>query len=590
MRKGRALGTMVGALGLLVAGGGLSGCDVGNSPVRGGTSALDFGLFENVVGRGEQPVVRLQLFLASPFFHWDFRDTALIGNRLAPGTGTFLGTFDLARVSLGLRPFAQYTSDHAYWEQLTERREIWRQHEVVLFARDPVEMSRMHRGLVHDNDHANPSAVPARWRDEWRAERIPDARTMWYPPQKGWDTVWDNGDPNRPPQPVLARLGRHDFWGGNTPEGPGALPDGEGSIKAAKVYDHGLCGMEMPFVTGDPNNLGLLEQIAKLVPEFIAKDLMQRSSTHKLERRWLHVAPYLDFTTHKEDAQLGGFFLNMNLQFQVIFDGGPNLTLHGAHAFQLFEGRLTVAGDNLYMASSGTGSEEAKDSLMRGLYRVMDRPLRPSDRPRTMAEAIFQEADKLQVYRADVGSYPCTERAPADETVEASSNGECSSLVQELDGHLAQATNNLSQALGLTAEERAQLRDENMLGTRIVGGTTVYKNIRCAAPPHAPDIRAAGVCEYVLPAKRLLVLPNAVKLVFIDDKKEISNPAYPIWLHALDAARFDIRNYEKLCGSFVEQVPGTTFARPFPAVKRDFVRYLCANPPACTQIIEETTP
>jgi hypothetical protein len=564
---------------------------VGNSPVRGGTSALDFGLFENVVGRGEQPVVRLQLFLASPFFHWDFRDTALIGNRLAPGTGTFLGTFDLARVSLGLRPFAQYTSDHAYWEQLTERREIWRQHEVVLFARDPVEMSRMHRGLVHDNDHANPSAVPARWRDEWRAERIPDARTMWYPPQKGWDTVWDNGDPNRPPQPVLARLGRHDFWGGNTPEGPGALPDGEGSIKAAKVYDHGLCGMEMPFVTGDPNNLGLLEQIAKLVPEFIAKDLMQRSSTHKLERRWLHVAPYLDFTTHKEDAQLGGFFLNMNLQFQVIFDGGPNLTLHGAHAFQLFEGRLTVAGDNLYMASSGTGSEEAKDSLMRGLYRVMDRPLRPSDRPRTMAEAIFQEADKLQVYRADVGSYPCTERAPADETVELITPGSpCYTFVTQLQDDVQNAIASLSSALGLTGEESTQLVHETLLGTTVVGGSTVYKNIRCAAPPHAPDVRAEGVCEYRLPAKRLLVLPDAVKLVFLDEKKEVSNPVYPIWLHALDLAATAPQGYARLCGSFRDQIPGTTFARAQVSINRDFVRYRCGNAPECSVLIEETTP
>jgi hypothetical protein len=166
---------------------------VGNSPVRGGTSALDFGLFEqSPSGGGESPIVRLQLFLASPYFHWDFRDTALIGNQLAPGTGSFLGTFDLSQVSLGLRPFVQYTSDHAYWQQLTDGREIWRQHEVVVFARDPMEMSRLHRGLVGPGDHLNPSAVPTRWRDEWRPERIPDARTMWYPPQKGWDTVWDN--------------------------------------------------------------------------------------------------------------------------------------------------------------------------------------------------------------------------------------------------------------------------------------------------------------------------------------------------------------------------------------------------------------
>jgi hypothetical protein len=573
---------------------------VGNSPVRGGTSALDFGLFENVVGRGEQPVVRLQLFLASPFFHWDFRDTALVGNRLAPGTGTFLGTFDLARVSLGLRPFAQYTSDHAYWEQLTDRREIWRQHEVVLFARDPVEMIRLHRGLVHDNDHANPSAVPARWRDEWRAERIPDARTMWYPPQKGWDTVWDNGDPNRPPQPVLARLGRHDFWGGNTPEGPGALPDGEGSIKAAKVYDHGLCGREMPYVTGNPNAPGLLEAVAKLVPEFIARSFFNGGySCAAVERRWLHAAPFLDFTTPKEDAQLGGFFLNMNLQFQVVFNGGPNLVLHGAHGFQLFDGRLTVASTSLYMEGSGTGSDGAKLDLLRGLYRGLDRPLRPSEDATTMAGAVFKEADKQQAYRGDFGTTACMERAPGDESVEIAPGGECESFVQILDGNLTQAINNLGAALGLTAEERVQLRNDTMLGSRVDGGRTVYKNIRCAAGPRSDTSqRAEGVCEYRLPAKRILGLPDAVKLVFVDDRKEIANPAYPIWLHALDLSATAPQAYEKLCGSFREQTPGSSFVRPFPSVSKDLLRYRCGSPDPtcsmfpeaadCTTLVEET--
>ena len=48
--------------------------------------------------------------------------------------------------------------------------------------------------------------------------------------------------------PVDLDLMPSQFWGSATPSGPGAAPNGDGSVKAARLYDHGACSLNVSLV------------------------------------------------------------------------------------------------------------------------------------------------------------------------------------------------------------------------------------------------------------------------------------------------------------------------------------------------------
>ena len=52
-------------------------------------------------------------------------------------------------------------------------------------------------------------------------------------------------------------------------------------------------------------------------------------------------------------------------------------------------------------------------------------------------------------------------------------------------------------------------------------------NFRCAHFPNVDPDRTNGQCQYVLRAKRLNALPDAVELVFLDDPHDFRTPSIP---------------------------------------------------------------
>jgi len=368
----------------------VAGCDPGNPQVRPGRNNLIFGTThcDPTTTTCVQSAALVDRYIASPFFHYDFRADELTGN--ADGMPV---PFDLTSYSLGNsdQPYVQYAADTAFWTTLTAINingastgiPYWNQHEVLLFARDPVEMNATFRSYAQtrltlfgdDPSTVNPAnsgqvkqdlaqifgpgtpTDPGDWRLEWHncqvpagsnsscnGASMPDAATMFYPPQPGWQTT-DLSVP-QVSVPLTASVSPTNFWGTLTPIGPGAAPAHEyqGSIKAAKVINHGICSSAQPYIT--PDGKGILEQLANKLPIAVAAGI---DSGENVEARWLNLAPFLDFTTDVEDAQLGGFFLNFNVQANIkiggIFTGGgPNAFYHDAHRWRLFDGRLTTDG------------------------------------------------------------------------------------------------------------------------------------------------------------------------------------------------------------------------------------------------------
>lgn len=566
-----------GFLGMAVAGGILSACDVGNPPVRAGGSFLEFGDREpNPLGGSPQKVVRLSHFAGSPFFQWDFRDWQLEGNRRPGDLLDFVLPAAALPHTFDANLFARYSSSHAFWTSLSStegaQRPLWTQHEVLLFARDPVEHERYLRTFLSPNDFNNPN-FPSRWRAEWTHALVPDVATMWYPPQANWSGA-----------SVDADLYTERFWGNQVPDGPASAPAGSGSVKTAKVINHGLCSRSIPYYTGstDPTKQGLLEQVAAGVPRLIAAGVFEDYPCAGVIKRWLHVAPFLDLTTEKEDAQHGGFFVNFSVQFNVIFGGGPNLLVHAAEHLKLLDGRLTTAGEDLFMMGAGTGANDALRPLRIALERAMDGPMRPSDTPKTFAQGVWQAADQLQVYVGINLAHPgeptdmCTQRAPGDETVlpNPAATDTCGAFWDRLNQDVKAALSDVGTTLGLSAAEKAQVED-TLNATEVRGNTAVLRNFRCVKPASATE----GHCEYILRAKRLNVLPDAAELVFVDDTREVSNPTYPVWLHFLQFVPASPAPYASLCGGPVAQVPGTTFTRSLPAIATNGTAYVCKSWP-----------
>ena len=627
---------------------GASQCNVGNPEVRAGRNDLIFGTTScDPASNTCVDTPRIDRYIASPFYHYDFRSWALQGN------SDGLPGFDLTSFSLANTPYVQYAADTAFWTTLSGggstpgTQDYWNQNEVLLFARDPVEMTNHFRDIVTTqfiSDGVDPSITnpqdsgtvkdelakilgpgtpdaPGIWRFQWHncqvpqgstfgcggAGDTPNAATLLYPPQRDWTTT-DLSVPQFS-VPVVANVTPLSFWpGGVTPSGPGSLPHPQdvGSIKAAKVINHGICASFSAYCSGPPDatgaptcceggpdaegrllcpdghtvGTGLFEQLAANIPLTLAKGL---DSGNNLERRWLDVAPFLNFTEEQEDAQLGGFFLGFNFQANVIAGGGPNIFYYDAHTWKLFDGRLTAGGEILYSFGDGAAADCLRYSSDSLLTREIDSPTLASTdvvrltgaSPSTLAQAIFQGANKKQVYvgkfniadqcdgQADLGVAGTPQNPPPKD--------DCGDFFNSLQNDLDDALSILSGPLGITTSQAAQIK-ATMNATNSAG---ILKNLRCA---QFPGDEAAS-CQYVMRAKRLNVYPDGIELVFIDDPHDFSNPSYPIWLillaNKLENPNAAIDLYGALCGQPHAQTPGTLGSRSFNMDAVDFARYSC---------------
>jgi hypothetical protein len=185
---------------------------------------------------------------------------------------------------------------------------------------------------------------------------------------------------------------------------------------------------------------------------------------------------------------------------------------------------------------------------MLGIYdklgHTVSRDLRPTDTPGSLAEGVWQTADVLQSFSGPL-PFGCAQESPGEETVTWTPQPnptQCGGFISFIQGAAATAAASalpdlismgpqVTQPPAFTPADVQQIKDT--VTQRIFEprrGTNVYKNFRCVN-------RGGGgpVCEYILRAKRLNVYPDGVELVFIDDRREFSNPTYPVWLIAWDA-------------------------------------------------------
>jgi hypothetical protein len=597
---------MRGPLVMAMAGVGLVAACQGNPPVHTGTGLLEF-ITQPVTRPPARSIARteLSLYTASPFFHWDYRGDALVNDAIN-GVTTPMQPFDLTMYALDMSPplSARYRNSTPYWFQAAvigadglptgTTFNLFNQHEILLFARDPHEFTDALRNLplapdtcnggcdssIEQNDITGPNSIPTEWDAAWGVgtafNPVPVAATMFYPPTPGWKTLGPPG-----PTPLqTSTLTTANFWPTMPPPagGPGALPDGSGSVKAVKVINHGLCSTFQPYTNA--TGTGLLDLATSMLPAIVAGFVCKE--VESVELRFSRAGSFLDFTNDQEADQIGGLFVGFNVQANLnssFGTGGPNIVWRSAHDFKLFEGRPTVSGEPLVTRSidvQGSGSSEAWVTLDAAFTKQMSSPLSSGQGPGSVPELVWQLANEQLVFPTPLLQPPCAQTTPGDDTIPFTASPSptdmthCGAFISAIMSSVTTAMNDLNAnpfisffGAKFTPAEMTQIATTTLLAATPSGS---FANFRCAQFADMP----APACQYVLPVKRMNIYPDGFELVFLDNIREPANPVYPIWLLALDGVSnptpptFAVPSlYGTLCGSPVMQTPGTLGARAF---------------------------
>jgi hypothetical protein len=281
----------------------------------------------------------------------------------------------------------------------------------------------------------------------------------------------------------------------------------------------------------------------------------------------VHLATFLHQDADETTDQHGGFFLQFAFRNEFCH---MNFTTDTARYNVAFEWQLTSDGgfvrDMLatpprrldgrpvpvpVFKDGNTGGHDSVD-----LHFAFDAALSGSrEGGSSLPRSIYETVDKLLVYAGAAclpgkNCYPCTPQGPAlggsppiypqhDPTVPVvpaadydGTNGQpsgtemCNSKDSPFLYDLYQSFR--SAAMPLSSEERAEVIEE-VFGS--LDGVS-YDRIRCNSYHDQSTDADVSRCEYVIPAKRVVVTPDQLELVFLDNDTEIGNPAYPIYLIA----------------------------------------------------------
>ncbi|MEJ7731094.1 MAG: hypothetical protein WKG00_18000 [Polyangiaceae bacterium] len=300
------------------------------------------------------------------------------------------------------------------------------------------------------------------------------------------------------------------------PWGPAAVPDGQGSVKAARVYDHGACSLQRPVSSiYDVVNERLFETFGRQAE-------VEQDCGIEVLRYGSHAVTYLDHDPGDPVSARGGFMLDFHYYIDThnIFAANIDIWFNSDFRFQLTgpgaalqdgtpvgAGVLDVAPRINYFHVDGYGAQGIADRLQTGLAETLPDTLR----------AVSLDEQSRNPFE---GSSSCD---PADDTPCVGAAGILGV------GVAAGAT-----ALGLLPDESVALQ----LLVANDGGNAHWRCVRTTPGADACDSNpppAEHECRFVTRAKRLNVYPDAVELVWFDGK-ELDNPAYALWVAAHNPA------------------------------------------------------
>lgn len=366
--------------------------------------------------------------------------------------------------------------------------------EVVVFTLDPSQhLQTLRRDAV---DATQPSGRFDQWdRDAGITQQSwPDGVTLQWPsptmPCIGGACI----DPST--VPVTHRLLLGEFFPSpfQPPQGPGLLPMGKGSVKAAAVYDHGACSREV----------SLQEQFDRQLTQLPALIHGADIPVHGLYT--IRIASFLDHVTGDPLSLTGGYILAVRL-FADVVDPAPTFDLNLAVEFRIrrlasglivAERTVLNAAPILFNVAAAFLEKEFNDRVATQQHQDLFPPNLDLDADGIPESHLLAGDTVCDPLAAD----PCTNVRIAASAIAASGAESLGLSAADRD------------QVALTAGERSNWSCRPVTDSYTVSGETVTVDRRR--------------CMYFVPAKRVNAFPDSFESVFFDGT-EPENPAFAIW-------------------------------------------------------------
>ncbi len=399
--------------------------------------------------------------------------------------------------------------------------------QLALFARDPREVT----------DTLDTTFDPTVWEATTNPCALPGVRFVTA--ESIPNAAYQEGSTTAP-------IVTGDFW--TDPPcatGPGAVPDGHGSIKSMRTYREGLCRASVPLGP-------IVQQIVGSLKQELAGAVLKAPYCSDAFVQYMDTTTYLSHQSTASDrlpdaVPSGGFSLLFGSQFHHYLPIPDTFTqVSYRYELRLSDGRLTAAPFKNELAAQGYSASDAITALQGGLENDIPAAInQASDFSQVIAPALENNQTTCTQDEECGPSEGClpSPTLPGKRTCQHYTLGTCE---PETDPSTGKPVSSITADLLLCKGARDLFRTAIDRGADQLGLSSAdkgaleatadhftlqkYDNWRCRQPTNGRDDPTEHYrCEYVVRAKRLNVYPEKVDLVFFDEK-ELQNEAYAAYV------------------------------------------------------------
>lgn len=300
-------------------------------------------------------------------------------------------------------------------------------------------------------------------------------------------------------------------------EGDAALPTGTGSIKAARIYDHGSCSTFQPAVQ-------VYQQIFSQFDSNFACGFADQGATP--QRTYSHLATRLKNTPNDPTNLADGFV------FDGYYGAGvpvfPNITVffNQSYSFYASNGLAQVQPGTPFVSANGHDSDQVYGTIKGVLINNASDTSLP-----LQLDSSFEKQQTIAI----PGAPACTKTNgltsyPISTALHHAYQSECQGAIQTLGLAIAAGAPKLQ-----LSQQEAQTLQKSLSATWPYddGHGPYWSDWRCVPAPQ-PGVGPPNQCQFTIPVKRLNVYPDGVELVWFDGK-ELNNAAFALYVAAFGA-------------------------------------------------------
>lgn len=332
--------------------------------------------------------------------------------------------------------------------------------------------------------------------------------------------------------------------------GDASNPSGTGSVKAARIYDHGSCSSFQPA-------LPVYQQIFSTFDKYYACAFDNAGATP--QRTYSHLATQLRNTQNDPTNPSDGFVFDGYYGAGVPVYSNITIFFNQAYFFYASDGLVQVQAGKTFLSVNGHNSDQVFGT-MKGVLNGWGAPDNSDESVAKQLNSFIENQQTRDLFGGNP-VFACKAGGVVSDGLTTALQHAYQSDCQDAINALGFAIDSGAPKLQLSPQETKALK--NSLGAKWPyddGKGPYWSYWRCV--PRPPGSTPANQCEFTVPAKRLNVYPDGLELVWFDGK-ELNNAAYALYVASF-ANGAPKGATQKLCSfTQVQPSPAPSYNRPF---------------------------